>query len=106
MVLKCFNAVNGWDSSLEDAFTAGRRIVNLLRVFNLRYGLNVQDEKPSARYGSTPSGGPAQGKSIMEKWRSMVRNYYELMGWDPETGRPLPVTLKKLGPEGVIEDLE
>jgi aldehyde:ferredoxin oxidoreductase len=106
MVLKCFNAVTGWNWSLEDAFTVGRRIVNLLRVFNLRHGLKVENERPSARYGSIPSDGPAQGKNIMEKWHSMVRNYYELMGWDPKTGKPLPETLKNLGLTDVIKDLQ
>jgi aldehyde:ferredoxin oxidoreductase len=105
MVLKCFNAVTGWNWALEDAFTVGRRIVNLLRVFNLRHGMKVEDERPSVRYGSIPLEGPAKGKNIMGKWDLMAKNYYELMGWDSETGKPLPETLKKLGLENVIKDL-
>jgi aldehyde:ferredoxin oxidoreductase len=27
----------------------------------------------------------------------MRRSYYDHMGWDPETGKPLPETLKKVG---------
>jgi aldehyde:ferredoxin oxidoreductase len=33
-------------------------------------------------------------------------NYYEIMGWDPETGKPLPETLEKLGLREVIEDIK
>jgi aldehyde:ferredoxin oxidoreductase len=33
----------------------------------------------------------------------MVQTYYESMGWDAKTGRPLPQTLKALGLEEVIE---
>jgi aldehyde:ferredoxin oxidoreductase len=106
MVLKCFNAVTGWNWTLDDAFTVGLRIVNLLRVFNFEHGMKPEDERPSTRYGSTPTGGPAQGKSIMEKWGLMVKNYYELMGWDSEIGKPLPETLKKLGLENEIRDLK
>lgn len=106
MVLKCFNAITGWHWSLEDAFTVGRRIVNLLRVFNLRHGMRIEDEKPSARYGSVPTDGLAKGKNIMEKWGPMVKNYYESMGWDPETGEPLPETLEKLGLRDIIRDLQ
>ncbi|MCX5818937.1 MAG: aldehyde ferredoxin oxidoreductase family protein [Deltaproteobacteria bacterium] len=106
MVLKCFNAVTGWNWTLDDAFTAGRRIVNLLRVFNFKHGMKAEDERPSTRYGSIPVGGLAQGKNIMEKWDIMVKNYYELMGWDSETGKPLPETLKSLGLENVIKDLQ
>jgi aldehyde:ferredoxin oxidoreductase len=36
----------------------------------------------------------------------MLRNYYELMGWDPETGIPLPSTLEGLGLGHVSKDLE
>lgn len=104
LVLNCFNAVTGWNWSLEEAFTVGRRIVNLLRIFNLRHGMKVENERPSVRYGSIPADGPAKGRNIMEKWDSMVKNYYEFMGWDPETGKPLPETLEKLGLEDVIKD--
>jgi len=105
MVLKCFNAVTGWNWSLEDAFTAGRRIVNLLRVFNLRHGMKIEDERPSVRYGSIPDGGIAQGKNIMKKWDDMVENYYESMGWDRRTGTPLPETLEKLGLTEIVKDI-
>ncbi len=106
LVLECFNAVTGWNWSLQDAFTLGRRIVNLLRVFNLRHGLRIEDERPSKRYGSVPVDGPAQGKNIMERWSWMVANYYRLMGWDLKTGKPLPETLEKLGLAEIIKDLQ
>ncbi|MGQ9694258.1 MAG: aldehyde ferredoxin oxidoreductase family protein [Thermodesulfobacteriota bacterium] len=106
LVLECFNAVTGWNWSLQDAFTLGKRIVNLLRVFNFKHGMHTEDERPSKRYGSIPVDGPAQGKNIMEKWSEMVENYYRLMGWDPKTGKPLPETLEKLGLAEVIKDLK
>ena len=102
--LECFNAVTGWNWTLEDAFTLGRRIINLLRVFNFRHGMKIEDEKPSRRYGSIPVDGPAKGKNIMEKWPQMVENYYRLMGWDPKTGEPLPETLEKLDLKDIIKD--
>jgi len=101
--LECVNAVTGWKLTLEDAFTIGRRIVNQLRVFNLLHGLKKEDERPSPRYGSIPVDGPAQGKNIMAKWDWMVENYYRLMGWDPQTGKPLPETLQKLGLADLIK---
>ncbi|HXZ37296.1 MAG TPA: aldehyde ferredoxin oxidoreductase C-terminal domain-containing protein, partial [Thermodesulfobacteriota bacterium] len=104
LVLECFNAVTGWNWTLEDAFTVGRRIVNLLRVFNLKHGMRMEDEKPSVRYGSTPTDGPTKGKNILEKWPWMVQNYFRLMGWD-ERGKPLSETLEKLGLTELIEDL-
>ncbi len=96
-VLHCFNAVTGWNWSLDDAFTVGRRIINLLRVYDFRHGMRAEDERPSKRYGSIPADGPAQGRDILAKWPEMVQGYYRLMGWDEETGKPRPETLEELG---------
>jgi len=103
LLIPCLNAVTGWNFTLEDAFTLGRRIVNTLRIFNLGHGLDIKVERPSARYGSIPVDGPAKGVNIMEKWDLMVTNYYTLMGWDPDTGAPFPETLKKLGLSELIK---
>ncbi|MGD0099994.1 MAG: aldehyde ferredoxin oxidoreductase C-terminal domain-containing protein, partial [Acidobacteriota bacterium] len=62
-------------------------------------------EAPSVRYGSMPVDGPAQGKSVMTQWEALRRNYYEQMGWNPETGKPLPETLKSLGLDDLIRNL-
>ena len=101
--LACVNAVTGWNLTLEDAFTIGRRVINMLRMFNFRHGLKKEDEHPSVRYGSTPVDGPAKGKSIMEKWDLMKEQYYTQMGWDPQTGKPLPQTLEKLDLKELID---
>ncbi|OYT48473.1 hypothetical protein B6U79_02960 [Candidatus Bathyarchaeota archaeon ex4484_231] len=77
----------------------------MLRVFNLRHGMDLSLEAPSPRYGSTPVDGPAEGVGIMRRWGFMVRNYRRLMGWDEETGVPLPETLRKLGLEELVKDL-
>lgn len=104
LVVQCVNAVTGWSLSLEDAFTIGLRVVNQLRMFNFAHGMKAEDERPSKRYGSIPIDGPSRGRNIMEKWDSMLDNYYRLMGWDTKTGKPLPETLKKLGLENLIKD--
>lgn len=93
ITLKALNAVTGWNFSLEDVHFIGRRINQALRVFSFRHGLDIATERPSERYGSVPQGGAAAGKDIMAKWDWMLANYYEGMGWDPQTGRPLDATL-------------
>jgi aldehyde:ferredoxin oxidoreductase len=94
--------VTGWDLTLDDAFTVGRRIVNQLRVFNFRHGMVKEDERPSRRYGSVPIDGPTKGRDVMENWGVMLETYYTEMGWDPATGRPLPETLRELDLEDLI----
>jgi len=49
---------------VSDAMTIGRRIVNQLRLFNFRHGLDPHLEVPSPRYGSAPTDGPAQGNRL------------------------------------------
>jgi aldehyde:ferredoxin oxidoreductase len=103
LTVQSVNAVTGRDLDIREAVVIGRRIVNLLRVFNLRHGLKPEMERPSVRYSETPKDGPIKGRPIRPFFEFMVRSYYEFMGWDPETGRPLPHTLKALGLEELIE---
>ncbi len=83
----------------------GRRAVNLMRAFNLQTGLSAEHDRPSFRYGSTPVDGPTEGISIQPHWDKMLRNYYERMGWVPETGVPTKETLERLGISTVWGDL-
>ena len=105
LTMDCVNAITGRDLTLAEALTIGRRIVNQLRVFNFRHGLDPALEAPSPRYGSAPIDGPAQGKAIGPHFQWMKRHYFELMGWDPATGKPLPHTLQALGLEKLIPDI-
>ena len=105
LTLDCLNAVTGREFRLSDAMTIGRRIINQLRVFNFRHGLDPALEAPSFRYGSTPTDGPVKGKASEPYFGWMKSFYFELMGWDPNTGKPLPHTLKSLGLEKIIPDL-
>ena len=98
-------ATTGWDFSEEEARMVGRRIVNLLRCYNIREGISPKLDRPSKRYGSTPVDGPTAGVSIQPHWDEMLRNYYTLMDWDPETGIPKKETLKKLGIEFAYQEL-
>ncbi len=104
-VLDAFNAVTGWQITADDALEIGRRVINQLRVFNFRHGLDADLEAPSARYQSTPVDGWAAGMSIAKHFDWMKRDYWEKMGWDTETGKPLPETLKRLGLAELIPDL-
>jgi len=98
-------AATGWNFTEEEATSAGLRIVNLARIYNIRQGHTRSLDAPSPRYGSTPVDGPFVGKSFVHSLDHMLDVYYQTMGWDDETGRPLPETLKRLGLEHVIKDI-
>jgi len=99
------NAVTGWDFTEEEAVQMSLRVANLFRAFNIRHGFTPEVEEPSPRYGSAPVDGPAEGKSIMPHWKKMLDEYYKRMGWDRDSGKPLPQTLRNLGLEAIIPDL-
>ena len=98
------NAVTGWDMDVHEAMDVGRRVVNLLRAFNIRHGVSPELDAPSTRYGSTPIDGPAAGVGIAGAWEEMLANYYQLLGWD-EKGVPSRETLEALGLGRVADDL-
>jgi len=98
---EALNAATGWNMSLEEVRKVGRRIVNMMRLYNLKVGLTPDLEKPSSRYCSQSVDGPNKDKPIAPHWEKMLDKYYQLMGWDRKTGMPLPETLKELG----LEDL-
>jgi aldehyde:ferredoxin oxidoreductase len=105
LLCRAVNAATGWNMDTPEAMQVGRRAVNLARAFNLRQGIGAELDAPSPRYGSTPHDGTAAERGIMVHWDKMLRNYYQLMGWDEKTGKPLPETLKNLGLDFAIPQL-
>ncbi len=105
VLCRSLEAATGWDIRPEEAVAQGRRTATLMRAFNIRCGIGPDLERPSKRYGSTPVDGPLSGQSIMDHWDSMLDTWYETVGYDRKTGRPLPDTLSRLGLEDVIEPL-
>lgn len=104
LLCQAINAATGWDINFEEAMAVGRRAINLTRVFHMRRGVGADLDRPSPRYGSTPSDGPAATVNPMAVWDQMLQVYYGLMGWD-ENGIPLPETLESLGLKHIIPDL-
>ncbi|MBI2868967.1 MAG: hypothetical protein HYX96_03985 [Chloroflexi bacterium] len=106
VTVDCLSAVTGWDYTQDEARQTGRRIVNMLRLFNLRSGMTPEMEVASPRYASDPVDGPVHGKVIHPHLGFMRENYYKHMGWDPVSGKPLPDTLAALGLSELIPDLD
>jgi aldehyde:ferredoxin oxidoreductase len=105
LLSRAVSAVTGWNFSWEEGYEVGRRIVNLLRAFNVRQGVRGKSlDRPSARYGSVPDSGEGEGKSLESVWDKMLDMYYAGMGWDKD-GIPLPETLERLALGYVARDL-
>lgn len=97
--LEALNAATGWNMSVEEIMKVGKRVVNLMRLYNLKAGLTPDKEKPAPRYCSQSVDGPNKDKPVAPHWEKILDLFYQLMGWDRKTGKPLPETLKALGIE-------
>jgi len=94
---KWLNAATGWDFSPEEYMRIGERIQVLKQLFNLKQGIDpVQIKMTNRSLGRPPlKTGANKGRQIpIEQLR---RDYWEVLGWDPQTGRPTEAALKRLG---------
>jgi len=96
---KLFEAFTGIGMTAEEIMFAGRRVITLERLLNLRLGW-VEDPAEYApwrlmneRQETLPSDDPILG---VEKMTGMVHEYYSLHGWDEATGIPSRATIALL----------
>jgi len=96
-VVDYVKAVTGWQTSLFDLLKAGERHANMARIFNLREGFTAKDDTLADRFFQPMEGGTLKGKKIdKEQFSKAIETYYEMMGWDPETGVPKKEKLAEL----------
>ena len=99
-VVNLARALTGWDTSLWELFKVAERYVALARVINCREGFTPKDDVLPARLHDAISSGPLQGVRIdPEGFSRALRLYYQMQGWDPETGWPTFAKLAELGIE-------
>ena len=95
-VVEAVRAVTGWNTSTWELWKAAERMLTLARVFNLRQGLRPTDDRLPPRMaeslGAEGPGAPITPEAI----NAALPLYYEMMGWDPETGMPRPAKLHEL----------
>jgi aldehyde:ferredoxin oxidoreductase len=99
--------VVGWDfGGYKEAEQVGERITNLQRVFNLLRGLTAADDMDiGQRLLEDPGAGIGKGHPWGPHYKEMIREYYKVMGWEEETGKPLPETLERLELGHLIKDI-
>ncbi|MGD2147869.1 MAG: aldehyde ferredoxin oxidoreductase family protein [Anaerolineae bacterium] len=98
------NAVTGWDYTWDSLLETGARIAAMRQAFNVREGVPVAHIHVSGRgIGHPPlESGPLAGVSI--DLETQKQEFYQVRGWDVETGVPLKETLVALGLNDVADD--
>ncbi|MBW2467726.1 MAG: aldehyde ferredoxin oxidoreductase family protein [Deltaproteobacteria bacterium] len=105
-MVDCVNAVTGWDASLFELMQAGERGTLIARAFNSREGFCLKNDRLPKRLFEPKPDGPDAGRVIFKEsdFNRAVELYYDMIGCDPETGRPKRGKLLALGLDW-IEDL-
>ena len=105
VMVQCLNAITGWNASLYELMKAAERSTMMARVFNSREGFTIKDDKLPQRLFDPKPDGPEAGTRIFEKedFEKGIRQLYEVLGVDPETGKPHRGKLLELGLDWVEE---
>lgn len=108
-----FSAVTGVDANAGDLARAAERIWNLRRAVMVKRENRTRDddtinppyfEKAIKCYGGS-AGGRQNGPIDRVKFEALKDRYYELRGWDVETGWPTREKLEELGLKDVADTL-
>ena len=86
-------AATGWDLTLEEVVTQAQRGLTLARLYNLREGFSRADDRLPKRFSEAL---PKHAGLADEAMAKIVTDYYVQQGWDPQTGVPLPETIRTL----------
>ncbi len=106
-LLSMLNAALGVDFTETELLKTGQRTVVLERCFNLREDMNRQDILPWRLMHEPVTEGPFKGNvNSPDELRNMLARYYELHGYDPETGHPTRNSLSSLGLLGNVKGIE
>jgi len=89
-----FNAITGWDYSIEDLMDAGERIFTVQRLINIRDGYNAATDLLPKKMLQPAKEGFRAGK--VPPFKELMEDYYNLRGWD-ENGEPSQGTMDRLG---------
>lgn len=99
-------ATTGWNSSIFELMKIGERAMAMARAYNYREGFRAEDDKPHWRFSTPFESGPAEGVKIpAEDMEKALEYYYEMCGWDRETGAPTPGKLYELGVGWIADEM-
>jgi aldehyde:ferredoxin oxidoreductase len=104
-MVRCLNAITGWNASLYELMKAAERASMMAKAFNSREGFTIREDHLPRRLFDPKPDGPNAGQKIFEEkdFNKAIEMMYEVIGCDPETGRPNRGKLLELGLDWVEE---
>ncbi len=99
------NLATGWKTTPSSLDNVGARIFNLKRSLNVMMGVSRQHDKLPRIVLEPYKNGNIAGLTPKDQLPKALDEYYKMRGWDLETGKPTPETLKSLELTEVINKL-
>ncbi|MGB2956936.1 MAG: aldehyde ferredoxin oxidoreductase family protein [Anaerolineales bacterium] len=98
-IVELVQAVTGWeDFSYADIENVGERRINMMRMFNAREGFDRQQDLIPEKLFKPLKGGASDGwKLDKDEVEQALDTYFELSGWDVQSGIPTSDKLEELG---------
>jgi aldehyde:ferredoxin oxidoreductase len=94
---QALSGAGGWEIDAREIIRIGKRANSLSRLFNMREGLTVEDDRLPKRFTIPYEEGPLKGIApTQEELASARSKYYECMGWDSQSGLPMEEELLSL----------
>jgi aldehyde:ferredoxin oxidoreductase len=94
-----YQAVTGIETDAPELGQRVDRVWTLLRMANLRQGLDAKDEALPEKWFQAPGFKDYVTESPLERERAeqMIQDYYDEWGWDQRSGAPSAALLAELG---------
>jgi aldehyde:ferredoxin oxidoreductase len=97
-------AITAWDVTNWELMKVGERGTTMARAFNVREGFTRADDAFPKRMHEAFTSGPLEGVAVgEERLAEAISVYYDMMGWDRETGVPTRGKLQELDIEWVAD---
>ena len=103
MITRALAAITGYDFGTMDLLTFGERSLNLKRAINNKLGVTRKDDNlPKIARQALKEGATAGMEPAMDL---MLKEFYDVSGWDWESGKPKKEKLLALGLDKAARDL-
>ncbi|NPV09989.1 MAG: aldehyde ferredoxin oxidoreductase family protein [Anaerolineae bacterium] len=98
-----YGAVTGWAVSLWELLRLAERASAMYRMFNVREGFGVEEDRLPQRFFEPLGNGSLKGERMdAVEFEEARRLFYQLAGWDERTGVPTRARLLELDLEWLL----
>ncbi|HRY13255.1 MAG TPA: aldehyde ferredoxin oxidoreductase family protein [Syntrophomonadaceae bacterium] len=94
ILAEAYTALTGLEMNADELMRAAERSWNLMKLFNLREGEKPEDSKFPRRFYEEEVGGRKLDEAQLQE---VLQRYYQVRGWDADTGVPTAQKLAELG---------